>query len=161
MTLMNSRMMDEPTPPKTRTVQAVYTGKRRGAKTPLVARWVVLDDRGDLTTEELCFAAKGKRTSLNGGAWVGDVYSLEVGADGTCKALSRLRERCWDFPDDKAAWLLEEKAAETEVEMTRKKADADDLGQLTLAELADRYGKTIGRARRAAMLANIIQRVTG
>lgn len=141
------------------TYKAVYIGMRRGTKNPLLATWRRLDDAGKLTDEQLAFKKGAKRNDVLGGraAFIGDVFTINEKETGY--STERNRADRWTDQEALQRWRLEEKAEEAAVAMEKHLAAAD-YDQMTLAQLRDLYLGTIGRARRAGILAAIIQFVT-
>ena len=139
--------------------QIVCIGERPGENRPLVTSWLKLDADGNLTTEMLSFGRQGKKKTVLTGAYLGDVYAVES-EDGQKFTVNGSRLRSWDNQEDRRAWRLQETLARTQSEMDRKAKD-QDYGEMTLDQLQEQYGRTIGRARRAALLAVITQYITG
>ncbi len=146
--------------PVTLTYNAVYAGHRWLTGTGLVARWYKTKEDG--TPDEnkpMSFAVKGKKTSLTN-AWIGDVYTINEMNDGF--RTDGLRKRVFHVEDTLQRWRLEDRAADAQSQMeSKQKKTSSDVGGMTLKELAEQYEKTIGIGRRAALLAAIIQAVTG
>lgn len=139
--------------------QAVYIGKRIGANGVRFA-WAILgEDRKH--TDNLILFAKSKRgdKSIFVNSWVGDVYNFERTTDNRNTILAK--DRVGQYEDDaqRRIWQLEDRAADTQVEHDRRAAK-QGFGEMTLDELAEAYRKTIGSAKRAAIVAAVIQHVT-
>lgn len=147
--------------PPTLTYDAVCAGRRwMSHGVGLAARWYKLKSDGTADeTNPMSFAVKGKKTTLTN-TWVGDVY--EINERGDTFAVSGHRKQVYNNPDLLQKWRVEERAAEAQAEMERKqKKSGSDFGDMTFKELAEQYEKTIGSARKAALLAAAIQAITG
>lgn len=142
---------------ETKTFDAVYIGLRRGENTPLVASWIALDAEGKLTERRLSFSTKGKKTILSGKAFIGDVYCIEE-QENSCMPKGDRRQH--QDGQARAEWRLEEANCKTSVAID-KGAAKENYGTLTLDDVRNQYRKQIGRDRRNAFLACVLQHITG
>jgi hypothetical protein len=99
-----------------------------------------------------------KRKGIND-CYVGDVFVATEAAEGQ---FQRNKERFyrWENEADLREWRLEERAAEAKADADKRIA-AEGFGGTTLDEARNLYRKTIGSGRRAALLASLVQHVTG
>ena len=138
-------------------VRWTYIGRRRTSK-GLLAFFFIDDDGVDYGFSKLTTVYL-----------IGGKYDVEVTAEGKY-LLPRTLAEPFDQSEPRIAdWVLETKLATQEVEKAaRIKRDTkvgimvaeEKFRQLTLAELGDRYSKFIGRGRKAALLAQIIEEIT-
>lgn len=142
------------------TFEAVYVGKRAGATEPLVAVWVKLEG-GEATGEQLCFRAKGKKSTFND-SWVGDVRTFEAKENDyeTYSILKDPPSRRYYDDQEVGGWKLLEQAAVAAADYDRQASKAS-YGGLTLDQVREKYRKLVGRSRRAVFLAIITSHITG
>jgi hypothetical protein len=137
--------------------KAVFAGIRKGVDSPQVVQWFKLDAEGKVTDESCSFVVKGKKKTTFNNSWIGDIYEMEE-TDTNCKIVSLERGR-YEDKEKLSEWKLLETAALSEIERDKQAAKLD-YENLTLEDLRVLYGRTIGRSRRAALIATIVQYVT-
>lgn len=132
------------------TAEWFYAGQRLDANHKLFHYWL---------DHEAQFRSFGKlKASCIGGRYLVTFTEQSAFINGD-KSPKYLGEPSSNMRDE---WIIETRTAITMLEMYRleKSAKNDDLKTI-LQPLSDRYKSTIGKARRAALLAAVIQEITG
>lgn len=143
-----------------RVLKAVCAGLRRGAADPLVMVWYPIKDDGSLDIPNgFIFAHKGKKTTLNN-AYIGDIYQITDDGDGVCRTSSRDRVGRYENREVIALWKLDQQSAEVSLGMDKQGKNVT-FGNMTLDQVRENYSRTVGRTRKAALLASVIQYITG
>lgn len=138
------------------TVRWTFVGRRITAKQKLGAFFI------DAEGQEHGFLTKDRYV-------IGGEYDVVVTAEGRYRLPKVLAAPVAEGDERVAGWVLEDRLAQQEeVKIARLKRDNKEgimeaeeaFRSLTLAQLGERYAKTIGRGRKAALLAQIIEEIT-